>query len=396
MSSARVFPRFWFHLVLGILLGSLCMLESARAQGNCTPPAFTGDESSWRSAYINWCTSNGGQTGNFYDSGGNYTGWGCHQGSQWKCGSSSTTSPTDPAASLGTTLGNAAVTIVQSYENALAAARAREAAERDAATGFNHRMAAAASQNAEVTEDQAQENDLARFQASQANVAQANQNEFASAHASTGDFLNSALSSNSSDLTHATPAQQKAWKQLHCLAYVSRIAFVDLALNNIKDYHDLAPEASKAFEGASMDVSCPSTPFPDLSGKNNVDMGKVNGKLKSDLDQASQIAQRLEKLNPQQITLPPVPPDVAADPKLAAAWKVQQAINAINDAPNPGKTPDEFAQVIKDRDKLRQSLGDADNAANGNFGSIQVDLGSAAPAAQSTSSSSGSSGTPPQ
>jgi hypothetical protein len=281
------------------------------------------------------------------------------------------------------------VKLAQTYQQALEAARAHDAALRDAATAANNNAAASASRDAESSENQAQDTDLATYRARKASQIQSGQDAFASAHASAGAFLDASLASPSSDSTHATPAQQRAWKQLHCLAYVSRIAFVDLALNDITDYHDTASEASKALNGSTMDVSCPAAPLPDLGGKNNVDMNKVSMKLKSDLDQAAQIAQHMEKLNPQQINLPAFPPDVAADPKLVSAWKVQQAINAINDAPNPGKTPQEFTQVLADRDKLRQILGDANNAANGNFGSIQVDLGSSAP-------SSSSSGTPPQ
>lgn len=269
------------------------------------------------------------------------------------------------------------VTFVQTYQKALETARAHDAAMRDAATAANNRYAANVSQNVEAADDAAQVEDLEHYNAEKTKEARADQVAFAQEHSALGAFLNQTVEPSSSDSKNATPAQQKAWEQLHCLAYVSRIAFVDLALNNIRDFHDLAPEASKAFDGASMDVSCPAAPFPDLSGKNNVDMGKISGKLKADLDQATQIAQHMEKYNSQQTSLQPLPADVASDPQLAAAWKVQQAINAINDAPNPGKTPADFTQVLIDRDRLRQSLGDADNAANGNFGSIQVDLTSA-------------------
>ncbi|MHB8503520.1 MAG: hypothetical protein ACYDCG_01115 [Candidatus Acidiferrales bacterium] len=373
MSSGRVFSRYCSLLVIAILFGTLCMLETAHAQSSCTPPSFSGDESSWRAAYINWCKSNGGNPGNFYSSSGDYTGWGCHPiEGQWKCGgAASATSPNS------TTSTNPLVTIVQTYQTAIETARARDAAMRDAATASNNHFAASASQNAEVTEDAAQADDLAHYNAEKATESQADQDAFAREHDSAAAFLNQNAALSSTGSNNASPAQQKAWKQLHCLAYVSRIAFVDLALNDITDYHDLAPEASKAFDGAAMDVSCPAAPLPDLSGKNNVDMGKVSAKLKSDLDQATQIAQHMEKYKPQQTTLPPVPPDVASDPQLAAAWKVQQAINAINDAPNPGKTPAEFSQIVNDRDQLRQSLTDSNNAASGNFGSIQVNLTSA-------------------
>jgi hypothetical protein len=227
-----------------------------------------------------------------------------------------------------------------------------------------------------MEEDQAQADDLARYRAKKANAAQASQTDFAVAHGSASAFLNqtAAVSPSATDLSHGSPAMQKAWKQLHCLAYVSRIAFVDLALDDYKDFHDLAPEASKAFDGAAMDVSCPPAPVPDFGSRNTTDMSQVSRKLKSDFDQASQIAQRMEQYHRPQATLPPIPPDVASDPKLAAAWKVQQAINALNDTSNPGKTPDEFAQVLKDRDKLRLAIGDANHVANGDFGAVQVDL----------------------
>jgi hypothetical protein len=369
VSNKRFLFRLSYTLISFILLGSLslCTIESAHAQGNCTPPAYGGDEASWRSAYISWCQNNGGTVGNYSDSSGNYTGWGCHPTAQWKCGGTSSST-----SSTGTTTGNAMVNMVQTYQKALDAARAKDAAMRDAATASNNGTAASASQNAEASEDAAQAQDLAQHQAEKAVESQASQDAFAREHNAAGAFLNQ--NTSLAPASNASPAQQKAWKQLHCLAYVSRIAFEDLALNDVKDFHDLAPEASKAFNGSSMDVSCPAAPFPDLSGKNNIDMGKVSAKLKNDLDQATQIAQRMEQLHPQQTTLPPLPPEVASDPQLASAWKAQQAINALNDAPNPGKTPAEFSQVVNDRDKLRQAITDSNNAANGSIGSIQVDV----------------------
>ncbi|MGB8472845.1 MAG: hypothetical protein WCE61_02025 [Candidatus Acidiferrum sp.] len=370
MPRARILSQFCFLPVIALLFGSLCSLQTARAQGDCTPPSYNGDDSSYRAAYIAWCERNGGKTGNFYSSSGDYTGWGCHPiEGQWKCGGTSSSTP-----SSGDPVADAMVNFVQTYQKALETARAHDAAMRDAATAANNRYAANVSQNVEAADAAALDDDLAHYNAEKAAEARTKQDAFAREHNAAGDFLNQNASLSSADAGNASFAQQKAWKQLHCLAYVSRIAFADLAMNNLSDFHDLAPEASKAFDGASMDVSCPAAPLPDLSGKNNVDMGKISGKLKSDLDQATQIAQHMEKYHPQPTPFQPLPPDVASDPQLAAAWKVQQAINAINDAPNPGKTSADFAQVVKDRDKLRQSLGDANNAANGDFGSIQVDL----------------------
>src|SRR5579863_6327817 len=76
------------------------------AQNNCTPPAFNGNEAAWRAAYINWCKSNGGEPGNFSDSSGNYSGWGCHPGSQWKCGAGAS-SGSPAAQSTGSPVGDA-------------------------------------------------------------------------------------------------------------------------------------------------------------------------------------------------------------------------------------------------------------------------------------------------
>lgn len=325
------------------------------------------------------CTDSGGTAASNYNAWVSQNGCIC-PGSTTGSGKVTCSGATGSATSTTSTVSpNPMVTFIQTYQKALDDARARAAAQRDAAIRYNNGIAVRASQNAEAAEDQAQDEDLARYRVRKAGEAQANQAAFSNAHSSASDFLNqnAGIANSTAEPGHGSPAQQKAWKQLHCLAYVSRVAFEDLALDDYKDFHDLAPEASKAFEGAVMDVNCPSAPFPDLTGRNNVDMSQVTGKLKSDLDQAAQIAQRMEKFNLKQTTLPPIPPDVASDPKLAAVWKAQQAINAINDAPNPGKTPEEFAQVIKNRDKLRQAIGDANNAANGQFGAIQVDLTSA-------------------
>jgi len=285
------------------------------------------------------------------------------------------------------------VTFVQTYQKAIEEARARDVAQRNAATNYYNGIAAGANQDAESREDQAQNEDLLKYRAKMASEEQAKQDSFANAHGSASDFLTQSLATTASvsDGSHGGAATQKAWKQLHCLAYVSRIAFEDLALNDYTDFHDLAPEASKAFNGSAMDVSCPAAPLPDFTGKNNVDMGKVSKTLKDDLDKATQVAQRLEQYHLAQTSLPPLPPDVAADPKLAAAWKVQKALNAVDAQPNPGKTPEEFIQVQKDRDAIKKSLVDSNKAANGDFGGIQVDLSPSGAASQSLSSSPGTS-----
>jgi hypothetical protein len=377
--TAAFTSKTWYAFLIGIVL------VGAAALSLPSPNLAQGEAAEVRRLF-QACTASGGvAASNYYD-------WVQQNGC--KCGGSSTgsgkvTCDSSTTPSGTSTAPNPMVTFIQTYQKALEEARARQAAERNAATAYNNQIAAGASQDAAAKEDAAQDEDLAKYRARTANQAQANQDAFSNASKSAGDFLNRtmAASPDAPDPGHGSPAMKKAWKQLHCLAYVSRIAFVDLALNDLSNYHDVAAESSKAVEGSAMDVSCPAAPLPDLSGKNNVDMSKVSGKLKSDLDDANQMAQHLAQYHPERIPLPPLPPDVAADPQLAAAWKVQQAINAINDAPNPGKTPDEFAQIVKDRDKLRQSLTDANNAANGNFGSIQVDL---------TPASGASSGSNPQ
>jgi hypothetical protein len=302
---------------------------------------------------------------------------------------------TSTSATSATATSNPMVTLLQTYQKALDEARARDAAQRNAATTYYNGVAAGASQEAEFKEDQAQTEDLLKYRTKMAADEQDRQDSFANAHSSASSFLHQSLAASPaiSDGTNGNPATLKAWKQLHCLAYVSRIAFEDLALNDYTDFHDLAPEASKAFEGKSMDVSCPAAPLPDLSGKNNVDMSKVSGTLKNDLDRATQIQQRLEQYHLPQTTLPAIPADVAADPKLAAAWKVQKALNAVDAQPNPGKTPEEFIQIQRDRDTIKKSLMDSNNAANGDFGGIQVDLSPADPAMRSPASGpSGTSG----
>lgn len=293
-------------------------------------------------------------------------------------------SPSGNTSSSASTAASPMVTLLQTYQKALDQARAQEQAARNAATAYNDRVAAGASQDSEMKEDSAQSDDLASYKARKANEALASQNAFANAHSSASAFLSQSVA-NSSDSSAASPAVQKAWKQLHCLAYVSRIAFEDLALNDITNFHDVAAESSKGFDGASMDVTCPAAPLPNY-GKQ--DMDNVRNKLKSDLDQANKIAQHLEQYHLPKATLPPVPPDVAADPQLAAAWKVQKALNAVDAQPNPGKTQEEFIQIQKDRDTIKNSLMDSNNAAGGKFSSIQVDLSGAGASAGSQGSSS--------
>jgi hypothetical protein len=336
------------------------------------------------------CTASGGRAASNYQEWVDQNGCICDRSGkgsgQISCPKSAVT--TSPATTI---VPNPMVTFVQSYQKALEENRVRVAAQRDAATAEGNRIAAGASRNAEDVEDAAQADDLTRYKARKAHELQNSQNSFTNAHDSASTFLNQSLTvSSNADSASGSAAAQKAWKQLHCMAYVSRIAFEDLALNDYSDYHDLSPEASKAFDGKSMDVSCPAAPSTDY-GRGALE--KVSNKLKSDLDQADQIAKRME-----QYHIPPVnlqlPPDIAADPKLAAAWKMQKALNAIDAQPNPGKTAEEFVQVVKDRDAIKKSLLDSNNASNGDFGAIQVDLSPGSAGATSSPAGS-SSATPP-
>jgi hypothetical protein len=108
LSSNRVSRFGWGLLSCFALVSLLCLLSpiAGHAQGNCTPPALGGNEAAWRAAYISWCRSNGGEVGNYSDSSGSYSGWGCHPGSQWKCGAGSSGSA-NSAASTGSPVGDA-------------------------------------------------------------------------------------------------------------------------------------------------------------------------------------------------------------------------------------------------------------------------------------------------
>lgn len=369
--------RTWMLILVAAFSGCFVTVlmspTSARAQ----------DESAVVSKMFSDCVASGGIANS------NYNGWvkqngcicpGSTVGSGHVTCSNSSGNTTSPASTAASPM----VTLLQTYQKALDQARAQEQAARNAATAYNDRVAAGASQDSEMKEDSAQADDLASYKTRKANEALANQNAFANAHSSASAFLDQSVA-NSSDSSGARPAVQKAWNQLHCLAYVSRIAFEDLALNDMTNFRDVAAESSKGFDGAAMDVTCPAAPVPNY-GK--AEMDKVRNKLKRDLDQASKIAQHLEQYHLPQATLPSVPPDVAADPQLAAAWKVQKALNAVDAQPNPGKTQEEFIQIQKDRDIIKNSLMDSNNAADGKFGSIQVDLGGAGASVSSQGASS--------
>ena len=340
-------------------------------------PAHAQVEAAEVQRMFNACTASGGTAASNYQAWVNQNGCICDGK-----GSGQVSCPKSIAATTTAVASNPMINFVQAYQKALDDARAREAAQRNAATADGNRIAAGASRDAENAEDAAQTDDLARYKARKARELRNSQNSFANAHDSASTFLNQSLAvSSNSENSSGSAAAQKAWKQLHCMAYVSRIAFEDMALNNYTDFHDLAPEAGKAFDGKSMDVSCPAAPSTDY-GRGAVE--KVTNKLKSDLDQAGQIAKRMEQYHIPPINLQ-LPPDIAADPKLAAAWKMQKALNSIDAQPNPGKTPEEFVQVVKDRDAIKKSLLDSNNASNGDFGAIQVDLSPGGPGSSPTS-----------
>jgi hypothetical protein len=301
------------------------------------------------------------------------------------CKSNQSTAATTPAA--GSTAGQA---FINGFQRGLANVQALQAQMLKAVTSAN--AAAGAIDAAKANTDEQQENaimaaELARHQAAgQGTTATDFQNQYNSANQLLGGGLVSAalLPGADSGLQGSAP-QQQAWQQLHCMAFLSGIAFDDLALGDIADYHDIRAEAAKAADGSKTGAACPQAPaFPDLRALNKSLLGAATRRLKSDMEQADQIAARLQRANYR----PSVPTVTAPadNPQLAALMKQQQALGAVQSAENPYSDPKQFAQFEKDRQTLAQDIQDSGKIEKKDFGSLGVDLGTVpAPLSQASS-----------
>ncbi len=300
------------------------------------------------------------------------------------CKSNQSTAATAPAA--GSTAGQA---FINGFQRGLANVQALQAQMLKAVANTN--ASAAAIDSAKANADEQQDSaimaaELARHQAAgQGPTAADFKNQYNSANQLLGGGLAPAALLPGLDAgSQGSAPQQQAWQQLHCMAFLSGIAFDDLALGDIADYHDIRAEAAKAADGSKTGAACPQAPaFPDLRAQSPAMLGAATSRLKSDMEQADQIAARLQQANYR----PSVPTVTApaADPQLAALMKQQQALNAVQSANNPYSDPKQFAQFEKDRQTLAKDIQDSGNIRKKDFGSLGVDLGTVpAPASQAS------------
>jgi hypothetical protein len=290
------------------------------------------------------------------------------------CKSNQSAAATPPSA--GSAAGQA---FINGFKMGLANLQRQQANLLNAVTSAN--AAAEATDAAKAMTDEQQENailaaELARHQAAgQGTTAADFQNQYNSANQLLGGGLAPGVLSPGVDAgSQGSAPRQQAWQQLHCMAFLSSIAFDDLALGDITDYHDIRAEAAKAADGSKTGAACPQAPaFPDLRAESKSMLSVAASRLKSDMEQADQIAARLQQANYRPpISAVTVPAD---NPQLAALMKQQQALNAVQSAENPYSDPKQFAQFEKDRQTLAQDIQDSGKIQKKDFGSLGVDLG---------------------
>lgn len=353
------------QLLRNALIGCLLVLvaRSVAAQGDCNNPpipditTFGGTAPhreatpAWWALYSDWCKKHHGTPHNGQD------GQWCDQGPDWDCGKTTDTSSSNSTSSTPTG-NNPLMAGFELGQRIRAEANARDEAIRNKVTDGELGTAAteAASESAEISNSlskEAQTHDAARLKRDEES-----RQAFGAAKSASDSFLQNISGAGSEG---ESKAGKSAWKQVHCLAYVSQIAFVDLALNDYRNFRDTAAEASRGFNGQEMDVECPNVRIPRLKSGSSAQLENVKGTLKKDLELAKEIADRREKDNPEKIVLPPVPPEFAKNPENARAWKTQQALNAIDNQPSPcnGKSPEDCAAALNDRQKTKDLLMDS-------------------------------------
>ena len=159
-----------------------------------------------------------------------------------------------------------------------------------------------------------------------------------------------------------SPAQQTAWKQLHCAAALSGYAFAALK-QATPDYQEsgfLLAQASSAMNGQSLQVECPTAPpFPDQHGR-PVDMNQVKASERKIISDATVIVERMKQRQaPSAASVPPARPaaPASAEPPKAEtqeekARRVQRELNQVNSAKVTGRTQAEIDAQERDRKRL--------------------------------------------
>jgi hypothetical protein len=194
---------------------------------------------------------------------------------------------------------------------------------------------------------------------------------------------------------------QTAWKQLHCAAALSGYAMT--ALSKLTEtFHDpdyqefsfLANQAADALNGQTLRVECPAAPpFPDMNGR-AVELDQVKESEKKILSRAVAVAGRIKQRLDRPAASSAEPPQTAAAPPRTAPGapqtpretpeekmrRVQRELNAANSQPITGRTKQEIDQQEKDRKELATLILANNGVINGQFESVAVHLGDAAPA----------------
>jgi len=152
----------------------------------------------------------------------------------------------------------------------------------------------------------------------------------------------------------ANSAQERAWQQVHCAAYIAQYALS--ALQTKGDYDEfgtLSVQAFRALDGQQPNVECGKAPaFPDMKGK-AVDMDRVIASEHQVLDRATKIAERMKQRGDKPGSMQPnmtKPP--ANESQIERVRREQRELNVINTTKNTGKTQQEIYQQEKDRKEL--------------------------------------------
>lgn len=169
----------------------------------------------------------------------------------------------------------------------------------------------------------------------------------------------------------ASAGAHAAWRQLHCAAALSAYAFA-AAQNASPDLHEadeMFVQASRALDGAAIDVQCgDAPPFPELHGT-VPDIEKGKALERAIIDRGAAIVGRMkERAAPAAAPVATAP--TAPETEIEKMRRLQRELNEINSVKNTGKTQAEIDKIERDRKEMAKLAVANAKVKEGDFSSV--------------------------
>lgn len=169
----------------------------------------------------------------------------------------------------------------------------------------------------------------------------------------------------------ASAGAHAAWRQLHCAAALSAYAFAaaqNATPDNLHEADEMFVQASKALDGAAIDVQCGDAPFPELHGT-VPDIEKGKALERAIIDRGAAIVERMKE-RAAPAAAPAAPAPTAPETEIEKMRRLQRELNEINSVKNTGKTQAEIDKIERDRKEMAKLAIANAKVKEGDFSSV--------------------------